>query len=688
MQSPTISEPSARPLPGDTSRPRLRSDALWVPHDDGAFLLCNASSLTIRGKSSYELVSRIAPHLDGTKEVGRLLSGLSPAVAEQVRVLLRRLEEAGFVRDAATDRPHGLTDRELVDYAGELAFIEYFRDSPAARYEAFRDTPVLCVGAGLVFDGLVRAMVQLGNRRTTAVLTGPASERPGYESAVETARERDPSLSLRTALLPSEKGATEGELADLIETQEIVLHFADDFDPRLARRLDAWCAQAGTTVLHGVVAGDDVWLGPTCEPGARVRGPDLWAEAGLDGTGRRSAFLAEPTARIVAAQLAFAVFKALTGVPADDFRERAVRVDLATLVTQEVNLASLDRLTADDRDSAEPGESEEPGEWFAALPPTESERAELSQVFSRLVDGTVGLIRNVDEEALAQIPLHRCRAEVALPAAPGRSVEAVGDGLDLAAARVGAVLAAAESASLHGTLGTAGRAAAELVEAVDLATGEPVTVPYHLVHDDNARMSTASAAAWSVAAASALGRAARRLLRDGPYGEGTRCTPAGPDVPRLLHILEAAGHRPTLRTLCDADGYAIVRADCGSGLVGVGAGPSAATAGGDALYDAVRGLHEQVNGEPTETITVGGEPAAIGDESAVPGHDPGGTPHTDAAGSTIALARAARWLAADAMPPASRLLALSLETHPVLRAAGRTHCVAVLVVPAGEREAS
>ncbi|MFF8653209.1 hypothetical protein [Streptomyces huasconensis] len=702
MQSPTVSEPARHAVWGDSSRPKLRTDALWVPHDDGAFLLCNASSLTIRGKSSYELVSRIAPHLDGTADVAQLVSGLPPPVAEQVRGLLKRLAEAGFVRDAAVDRPHGLTDREVRDYAGELAFIEYFCDSPAARYEAFRDTPMLCVGSGLVLEGLVRALVQLGNRRVTAALTGGEPAAAGLEaalkSALATAGERDPGMGVRIVGL-GELDASDAELAGLVAAHDFVLHFADDFDPRLAERIDTVSAQAGKPVLHGAVHEDHVWLGPLCEPREGVRGPDLWARTGVAAAGRRSVFLAEPTARIVAAQLAFAAFKTLTGIPADDFRERAVRVDLATLVSDEVNLRALALLPVEGEAEALPTTTG----WTAALPPSQPESALMSRQFSPLVDARDGLIRDVDEGMLTQIPLHRCRAEVAPLGGTGHAVTAQGDGPDLLSARVAAVLAAAEAAGLaalgqaavHGT--TENAAPPDGVEAVDLVTGATVTVTARQLaawRDSSPLMAIASAADREDAVACALGRMAGRLLRSAGHEEGTPCSADAPEVPRLISILEAAGHRPVLRTLGDVGGWAVVRADCGDGLVGIGSAPTAAAAGGDALYDAVRGLQERVFHEPLRPHAVGHEEGgpAVGHEDDGPGpvghedEDDGSRPaaqEDDGPGPVgpTTVARAAQWLQ-PFLPPATRLLGLSLEAHPALRAVGRTHCAAVVILPA------
>lgn len=685
MQSPTAPRTAPLPVWGDSSRPRLRTDALWVPHEDGAFLLCNASSLTIRGKSSYELVNRIAPHLDGTVEMGQLLSGLAPAVAEQVRGLLKRLAEAGFVRDAGHDRPHGLTVHELRDYAGELAFIEYFRDSPAARYEAFRETPVLCVGSGMVLEGLVCALLQLGNRRVTTLLSGPSTSAVELDAALKpalaTARERDPGITVRTARLPAvgdvarEDGGADTELASLISANEIVLHFGDDFDPHLAHRIDATSRRAGKRVLYGAVQEDHVWLGPLCEPDGGVRAPDLWARTGVTGAGRRSVFLAEPTARIVAAQLAFAAFKEITGIPADDFREHAVRVDLATLVSDEVNLRALALLPTDPAAEAPTTAAG----WTAALPPPATESALASRELSRLVDARDGLIRDVDEGALTQIPLHRCRATVALPhderggtSDAERLVAVEGDGPDLLSARVAAVLAAAESA------GWAALAAQETVEAADLITGEAVPLPAGRLaswQDNSTPIALASATGRDEAVACALGRLAVRMLRATAPGPGTPCDAEGPEVPRLHSILEAAGHQPALSTVCDLGGWALVRADCGDGPVGVGSASDAAAAGTDALYDAVRALQEDVFREPLRPAPI--DLTLDGPHLTAPAAPTGP--------AATAVSRAAQWLRAW-LPPTTRLLTLTPKPHPALRAVGRTHCAAVVLAPAPGEE--
>ncbi len=192
---------------------------------------------------------------------------------------------------------------------------------------------------------------------------------------------------------------------------------------------------------------------------------------------------------------------------------------------------------------------------------------------------------------------------------------------------------------------------------------------------------------------------AGRLLRTAGHEGGTPCSPDDPEVPRLISILEAAGHRPVLRTLGDIGGWAVVRADCGDGLVGIG---SASTAAAPVVTRCTTRSAGFRNGSSTSRCV----PPAVGHEEDGPavGHEddgpgPVGHEHEDeddrsrpavqeddgpveptGSGATT-VARAAQWLHTF-LPPATRLLGLSLEAHPALRAVGRTHCAAVVILPA------
>ncbi|NDU71190.1 hypothetical protein GWI34_00920 [Actinomadura sp. DSM 109109] len=575
--------------------------------------------MTIRGKSAYDLLNRLAPFFDGNRDLGSLVSGTNEGAAERVRQLVARLAASGFVRDAGTDRPHGLTEEDLEAYAGELAFIEYFRDSPAHRYECFRDTPVLCVGHGLTFDGLVRAFLHLGSRRIVTVRTGEAPPMP--EEALRRARERDPRVEV----------VEEAELTPgLVAAAGSVVAFADDFDRVAAERLDAMCAEHGTTVLHGAITGDEAWLGPLASPTSTTRGPDLWARVGPPCAGR-SVYLAAPVARIVASQLAFEVFKLLSGAPADDFEDRGVRIDLATLMTEEVPL----------RDP-EPAPAPE-GPWRGSMI-CAAELERLNTALASLVDARLGPITSVEEGPYTQIPLHVCGATT-------RTAGVLGAGLDVRSARVSAVLAAVELAALDAMPGGP-------VAAVDLANGAACRADLAAARAAGT-VTVASGATWPEAMKRALARMVHRVRRGArPEGrvlstaETCAAIEADPDAARLWDVLLAAGRAAPVRII-ELPGLVLARiGGSGDGRCGMGAANDLVGAVTDALFDAVLGMHERLNGVEVRTPDL-------------PGPGPGG-----AVATTVR--EVPHWLF-----PGSGLVAVTLAPHEESARTGRI-CVAVL----------
>ncbi|MEV6566969.1 hypothetical protein [Streptomyces kronopolitis] len=111
-------------------RPRLKSDVLYVPTGDGVHVFGAGVDLALRGRSAYQWLDRLAPHLDGSVELDALLGRLPDDKRQAVRALVRQLRAADCLIDAGEDLPHGLTPWELETYASEIAFLDAFRSPP------------------------------------------------------------------------------------------------------------------------------------------------------------------------------------------------------------------------------------------------------------------------------------------------------------------------------------------------------------------------------------------------------------------------------------------------------------------------------------------------------------------------------------------------------------------------------
>ncbi|MEU6479163.1 hypothetical protein ABZ858_20195 [Streptomyces sp. NPDC047017] len=373
-------------------RPKLKSDVLYVPTDDGVHVFGAGADVALRGRAAARWLDRLAPHLDGRTELAELVRGLAEDKRRAVDALVRRLHAAGSVLDAAEDLPHGLTERELETYAAEIAFVEYYLDSAPRRFETYRDSSVVVMGAGPVFVSLVCSALHSGVRRLRAVRTAEAATDSGRlaELAAEALR-RDPEQEVEHAAWSDAEEAAAARA-------DVVLHVVSAGDAvDRAVRLDRLCRDSGALLVQGLVLDDVAWLGP-CGPGWA----SAWARLGAAGPYRDGRFLGGPAAAVVAGHLGLAAFKARTGISGSHETE-LTRVDLETLRTS--THAFLPHPQA--RTAVRPErEAEFAGRVRAlqAAGPVGAE--EFSARAARCFDPCLGVLRGLDEGEFTQVPLN------------------------------------------------------------------------------------------------------------------------------------------------------------------------------------------------------------------------------------------------------------------------------------------
>ncbi|MFD0531706.1 hypothetical protein ACFQ1I_42200 [Kitasatospora arboriphila] len=178
-------------------RPRLRGDVYVMRVPEGAYIRSNLGGSMLKGASTYEWIQRIAPLLDGTRTLGELCA----AVPEQSRAALARLTllllGKGYVKNVLDDRPHTLTADLARTYAANIAFVEYFTDSPELRFERYREAAVVLTGAGPLLQALTNAQLRSGVR-TATVAPFPESpfDRDRVAEHLAAARALDPDQRL------------------------------------------------------------------------------------------------------------------------------------------------------------------------------------------------------------------------------------------------------------------------------------------------------------------------------------------------------------------------------------------------------------------------------------------------------------------------------------------------------------
>ncbi len=437
-------------------RPKLRGDTKYVPTPEGVYLQNNRRVLRIPGKQVYQWVDRLVPYLDGKHSLAELTDGLSADRAVMVDQLVEKLAMAGFVKDVEPDEPHTLSPAETDAYAAEIAFIDYFCDSAAARFEAFRHARVVAVGSGQTVTALVAANLAVGLRNVEVMITSecPTDLDRCYQH-LQTARQRDPDQTLTVRMARGWDG-DEGAVRAALGPFDAVVHLSDR--PMLARAamLDRVCRVAGKTLVQAVVVGDQVWIGP-------LTGPDDDEQAGgwesawrrLQATrtgsaaGRRnfafiddpfapvSEYLTSPTAALAANHASFEVFKYLTGVPASETRGQLLRLDLETLHTTAHRFwPHPSCLPVAEIPPPDPAALAETVAGLARREPMDE--LVFSQQVRGCFDGELGLFTFIDEGELQQLPLNVCLVTISNPALlsePDDPVTAVGVGTDMGTAR-------------------------------------------------------------------------------------------------------------------------------------------------------------------------------------------------------------------------------------------------------------
>ena len=394
-------------------RPRLRGDVYVMRVPEGAYIRSNLGGSMLKGASTYEWIQRIAPMLDGSKTLGELCA----AVPEQSRAALAKLilllHGKGYVKNVLDDRPHTLSADVVKTYAANIAFIEYFTDSPELRFEHYRDATIVLAGSGPLLQALTNSQLRAGVRTATLAPFGESAvDRERVADHLAAAREQDPQQHVVYRDTAS--------LSQVVAGATMVLHVTDR--PMIERsRLLAQAAIAeGASFAQAVVTGDEAWIGPVIgKHGDASAWESAWRRlsalapelAGADlhdhPEAEPSEFLRGPTVALVANQLCFAAFRHLTGIDEGTETDHLIRFDLETLETG--THAFLPHPLA------QPAEADEPARLAALTTAAPVDDEELARRAVDGVDPRTGVFAEITERDYEQLPLFVSEVVVSNP---------------------------------------------------------------------------------------------------------------------------------------------------------------------------------------------------------------------------------------------------------------------------------
>ncbi|MGW3773823.1 hypothetical protein [Actinomadura verrucosospora] len=433
--------------PANGSRLRWRDDAYAALSPTGTAVLTHRGTTIFTQPGALRWIERLMPHLDGRHTLAELTADLPPDRARYVERLVTALLDADAVRGAAEamfdpgDSPQGAA----AAHRGETTFLSYFSDAGPQAFQRYRDSTALVLGAGPLLPAALRAAYRTGLRKVHAVVT---AESPTDEEALYTAaRTGTVTRGGPPACISWYQGVaeTEAELARLLGSPDLIVHCAGRPLPERARLIDRLCERGGAIVVQMLLAGDDVWLGQAGCPGPGRPG----ASAALHRLTRPGDEHAPSGQR--AAERA-GVAAAANRAVHDLFRR-------ATNVAPSSDRPHLTRVTGQGLDGGVHHFLPHPLASPAAPPSTEEfidHVLRLQQIpalaaddFSRRAaacsDPRLGVIGEVSEGDLPQLPLHMARSLVSDPVGllePGGRAPVTAVGTDFTAARHRTAMAA------------------------------------------------------------------------------------------------------------------------------------------------------------------------------------------------------------------------------------------------------
>lgn len=328
------------------TRPRIRRDVLFTQSPSGVLFHNANGGFNVSGASAYRFASLIVPHLDGSRRVAELCTGLGPKQRDMVVNLVRTLYDRGFARDVPPqDTDPTLLPAQVAErFAPQIDYIDHYVGGAAERFARFRGSRVAVLGDDPVARWCVLSLVRNGAAEI-AVEAGIAAS-PGDFAQVRTEAEelRQQGCACEISELPGDGPIGWPQL----ESRDLVLVTGPDAPLRVLALVEAGVPD-GVKLLAAWTFGEHAVIGPLMSAGtagcfvcAALRlgtngdaaaAADLWSAAALPGSSAAPRTLTGPLAGMVGNLLAYEVFRARTGALPAETAGRLIVQDLDSLDT-------------------------------------------------------------------------------------------------------------------------------------------------------------------------------------------------------------------------------------------------------------------------------------------------------------------------------------------------------------------
>ncbi|WP_188991840.1 putative thiazole-containing bacteriocin maturation protein [Paenibacillus nasutitermitis] len=235
-------------------RLKVRGDTFFLPSPDGSvYFRNNIGSFRMEGSTINQWIEKLIPVLNGEHTMHDLTDGLPEQYRDHVYEIAKVLYANGYVQDVSRDRPHQLQESIVKKYDSQIEFLDSFNGSGAYRFQLYRQSSVLVVGAGTFLISLVKSLFESGLPQFHVLsLNSETVNRKRILELEQHYRKFDSEVKVDEISLPKDGGV---DWSSIVQPYDAVLFVSDQEGESELRLLNEICRQKNKVLLPAVIFG-------------------------------------------------------------------------------------------------------------------------------------------------------------------------------------------------------------------------------------------------------------------------------------------------------------------------------------------------------------------------------------------------------------------------------------------------
>ncbi|WP_261129757.1 putative thiazole-containing bacteriocin maturation protein [Bacillus sp. Marseille-Q3570] len=389
-------------------RLKVNRDTFFLPDGkDSVYFRNNAGSFRMGGKAIQQWVEKLIPMYSGEFTLKDLTEGLPGPYRDRVYEISETLYKNGFLRDLSEENPHDLPENICKKYASQIEFLNSFGNSGAYRFQEFRKSKVLLVGAGSIFLSAVNALLESGLPKFHTLITDsmPTNRKRLSELTVQ-ARKTDPDVAISMVTIAERNHSWR----EIVNAFDCVVYVSQQGELEELQTIESACRKVDTLFMCAVCVEGFGMAGPLVQPGSAGDWTAAWTS--LHTTVFEEEKPNQPYSSTAGAMLvnvcAFELFKKMTEATTSTAHQKFYLLNLFTMegkwhffqpkpsVLQSFKQVDVRKLSEAKRDTTQ-----------------------LLLAFSHLTSEVSGVFHKWEEGDLSQIPLSQCWIQTVDPLSEG-----------------------------------------------------------------------------------------------------------------------------------------------------------------------------------------------------------------------------------------------------------------------------